>query len=177
MYHETYDIQRCAYSGHCARRLKCNREDCDQDDLFPCVQRFPTEPQFKPFPSFGSRGINGYNGFVPSRQYLRNVFVAAVQGDSHIFDNLMALNANGDVMSADDSFKVTKRMYKVRKVKMCAGLFTVMNNRTGTVILQVIHGVSVLQYRRVWIVGFVQVEGSGLQLQTFFLSCHLMHVV
>jgi hypothetical protein len=67
--------------------------------------------------------------------------VASVQGDSHIFDNLMALNANGDVMSADDSFKVTKRMYKVRKVKMCAGLFTVMNNRTGTVILQVIYGV------------------------------------
>jgi hypothetical protein len=53
-------------------------------------------------------------------------------------------------------------MYKVRKVKMCAGLFTVMNNRTGTVILQVIYGVLVLQYRIMCIVGFVCVEeGSG----------------
>ena len=143
MYHEAYDVQRCAYSGLCARRLKPNREDCDQDDLFPSLQRFPSETQFKPFPSFGSRGINGYNGSVPSRQFLRNVFVASVQGDSHIFDNMLALNANGDIMSADDSFKVTKRMYKVRKVKMCAGLFTVMNNRTGTIILQVIFCVSV----------------------------------
>ena len=56
---------------------------------------------------------------------------------------MLALNANGDIMSADDSFKVTKRMYKVRKVNMCAGLFTVMNNRTGTIILQVIFCVSV----------------------------------
>ncbi len=94
------------------------------------------------------------------------MFVASVQGGSHIFDNMMALNANGDIISADDSFKVTKRMYKVRKVKICARLFTVVNNRTGTVILQVIYGVLVLQYRIMWIVGFVRVEGSGRLLIT-----------
>jgi hypothetical protein len=34
--------------------------------------------------------------------------------------------------------KVTKRMQKVRGVKLCTGLFTVMNNRTSTVVLMVL---------------------------------------
>jgi hypothetical protein len=80
----------------------------------------------------------------------------------------MALNSDTDIMSADDSFKVSffslhslspntsfhyydlhglkhfsslqvvKRMNKVRNVKLCTSLFTVINNRTNCVVLQVI---------------------------------------
>ncbi len=87
----------------------------------------------------------------------------SVHADIDIFETLMALNLNTDILSADDSYKVfltnisyiyifylngvilkllvdkvTKRMQKVRGVKLCTGLFTVMNNRTSTVVLMVL---------------------------------------
>ena len=74
---ETYDSMRCTYSGHCARSLvSFDARQSAANDMFgggglPCS----TQPAHLPFPTFKSRGVNGYNGLTPGKKLLKMFFV------------------------------------------------------------------------------------------------------
>ena len=122
----------------------------------------PLPPPGPRFPPLLSKGAGGYNGAQPSTDWLTSVFLRTVFNDRAMYETLMAVRADGDILSADDSFKVhhclscgwcytvvyvynffsffdvrqvTKRMFKIRGAKNFTGLFTVVNNRTNEVIL------------------------------------------
>jgi hypothetical protein len=146
LWRERYDSKQCRYVGHCARLVV--EQDSRESKTAEMLQQFYQQPQIPMhtpahpvhcmFPAFETRGVDGYNGIMPSRSLLESFFVTSVQGDAPWTETLMALNADTDIMSADDSYKVTKRMSNVRGVKICHSLFTVLNNRTNCVILQVL---------------------------------------
>jgi hypothetical protein len=77
MWRENYDSQRCTYSGQCARLLvSFDARQSAADDMFggglppPATQR-----AYMPFPSYTSRGVDGYNGLTPSRKLLKMFFI------------------------------------------------------------------------------------------------------
>jgi hypothetical protein len=127
MLREEYDSKKCAYVGRHAR------EQVGRDaarNLVVNDANVTINSQRRRFPEFESEGIS---------TILENVFVSSIQAAADVYDSLLALHANTDIISADDSYnKVCKRMFKIRKVKLCVGLFTVINNRNRCVILQLL---------------------------------------
>jgi hypothetical protein len=174
MLREEYDSKKCAYVGRHAR------EQVGRDAARGLVvndANVTINFQQRRFPEFESEGIDGYNGHIPSRPYLKSVFVSSIQAEADVYDTLMALHANTDIISADDSYKVCKRMFKIRKVKLCVGLFTVINNRNGCVILQLLTQASggdvlVPSLRQVTLSTFLieLIQDTLLQLHLLFIS-------
>jgi hypothetical protein len=111
MMREEYDSKKCAYVGKHARD-QVGRDAADA--LFLNAANVPINSTRNKFPEFESEGIDGYNGHILSRPYLKSVFVSSIQAEADVYDTLMALHANTDIISADDSYKVCKRMFNVQ---------------------------------------------------------------
>ena len=105
IYREAYDLKKCAHVGHLARLVET------RENAYEGLQRLgviynDAVRDHRMFPSFQTRGIDGYNGKTPSQRYLQSLFVQTTHGDIVIYETLMALNADTDILSADDSYKV-----------------------------------------------------------------------
>jgi hypothetical protein len=81
VWREAYDSKKCTYVGHCTRfAAALDMRETSINGLFGGIQvaRRPTRTSL-PFPDYTARGINGYNGQVPSRNLLRGFFVRHVR--------------------------------------------------------------------------------------------------
>jgi hypothetical protein len=105
IYREAYDLKKCAHVGHLARLVE-NRENAYEGLQRLGVIHNDAVRDHRVFPSFQTRGIDSYNGRNPSRRFLQSLFVKTTHGDIAIYETLMALNADTDILSADDSYKV-----------------------------------------------------------------------
>ncbi len=81
-WYEVYDSKRCTYAGNCARQtlhFESNQENVEHLFGDTPVTRCSNTPLHTPYPTFTSRGINGYNGLCPSRNLLKMFFVNSVR--------------------------------------------------------------------------------------------------
>jgi hypothetical protein len=61
--------------------------------------------RFKAFRSFDDRSEDGYHGFVPSSQWLRDVYDAFIEGHAHELNQHTAM-LSAIICAIDHSFKV-----------------------------------------------------------------------
>ncbi|KAF5381364.1 hypothetical protein D9615_008300 [Tricholomella constricta] len=84
--------------------------------------------KFKSFPPFDDRSPDGFQGFVPSAQWLRDVYDAFIQEHQQELNQHMAM-LTGNICAIDHSFKLAKHIAKVDGIQIFTALLTVTNER------------------------------------------------
>ncbi len=80
LWRERYDSKQCRYVGNCARLVV--EHDSRESRTAEMLQQFYQQPQIPMhthahpvhcmFPAFETRGVDGYNGIMPSRSLLES---------------------------------------------------------------------------------------------------------
>ncbi|KAF8908060.1 hypothetical protein CPB85DRAFT_1523598 [Mucidula mucida] len=83
---------------------------------------------YLPFPVFEDCSDNGFHGFVPSGQWLRDVYDALIEHFEHILNQYTAM-LSGRVCAIDHSHKLAKHVFKVDGVAIFTALLTVTNEK------------------------------------------------
>ncbi|KAG6875262.1 hypothetical protein C0992_004529 [Termitomyces sp. T32_za158] len=86
------------------------------------------DKKYKSFPPFHDQSSDGLHGFVPSAQWLRDMY------DKFVAEHRLDLNQHtamltGEVCAIDHSFKLTKHIAKVNGVPVFIALLTVTNEK------------------------------------------------
>ncbi|KAF8075929.1 hypothetical protein FPV67DRAFT_1396848, partial [Lyophyllum atratum] len=88
----------------------------------------PLAQKFKPFLPFNDRSSDGYHGFVPSSQWLRDVYDTFIEEHRSDFNQHTAM-LTGKICAIDHSFKLAKHVAKVDGVQVFTALLTVTNEK------------------------------------------------
>ncbi|KAF8237933.1 hypothetical protein L208DRAFT_1506381, partial [Tricholoma matsutake] len=88
----------------------------------------PSALKFKPFLSFDNKSPDGFQGFVPSSQWLCDVYDAMIEEHGPEFNQHTAM-LTGDICRIDHSFKLTKHIAKVDGVQVFTALLTMTNEK------------------------------------------------
>ncbi|KAJ7890219.1 ribonuclease H-like domain-containing protein [Mycena leptocephala] len=84
--------------------------------------------KFNAFKPFDDTSAKGYHGFIPSSQWLRDLFDTFMEHHGHNFDQAMSM-LSGFVNGVDHSFKVAKHIAKVNGEQVFIALLTVTNEK------------------------------------------------
>ncbi|KAE9391009.1 ribonuclease H-like protein [Gymnopus androsaceus JB14] len=85
-------------------------------------------PKFIPFPPFHDRSQDGFHGYIPSSQWLHDIFDSFIENHTAAFNQHMAM-LTGNVCAIDHSFKLAKHIAKVNGVPVFTALLTVTNEK------------------------------------------------
>ncbi|GLB45618.1 putative essential for the formation of DNA replication focal centers [Lyophyllum shimeji] len=88
----------------------------------------PSALKFKSFLSFDDKSPDGLHGFVPSSQWLRDVYDSMIEEHQAEFNQHTAM-LTGDICGIDHSFKLAKHVAKVDGVQVFTALLTVTNEK------------------------------------------------
>ncbi|KIK55783.1 hypothetical protein GYMLUDRAFT_248378 [Collybiopsis luxurians FD-317 M1] len=83
---------------------------------------------YEPFLPFKDTSDKGFHGFVPSGQWLRNVYDDFIESHKHDFHQHTAM-LTGDICAIDHSHKLVKHIAKVDGVPIFTALLTVTNDK------------------------------------------------
>ncbi|KAF8996468.1 hypothetical protein BDZ89DRAFT_918852, partial [Hymenopellis radicata] len=83
---------------------------------------------YQPFLPFEDRSNKGFHGFVPSGQWLRDVYDAFIEQYQVVFDQHTGM-LSGRVCAIDHSHKLAKHVFKVDGVPIFTALLTVTNEK------------------------------------------------
>ncbi|KAK0461441.1 ribonuclease H-like domain-containing protein [Armillaria novae-zelandiae] len=83
---------------------------------------------YQTFPPFEDRSENGFHGFVPSGQWLRDVYDMLIEQHQLILNQHTAM-LSGHVCAIDHSHKLAKHVFKVDGVPIFTALLTVTNDK------------------------------------------------
>ncbi|GBE88542.1 hypothetical protein SCP_1303580 [Sparassis crispa] len=83
---------------------------------------------FAPFLPFDDTSLDGYHGFVPSSQWLRNMYDQFMEGHEHDINQHTSM-LTAEICAIDHSHKITKHVLKMNGVEIYCGLLTVTNER------------------------------------------------
>ncbi|KAG6825492.1 hypothetical protein H0H92_003568 [Tricholoma furcatifolium] len=92
---------------------------------------FATRPfarKFKLFLPFDDKSSDGLQGFVPSAQWLRDVYDSFVNEHRNELNQHMSM-LSGDICAIDHSFKLAKQVAKIDGVQIFNALLTVTNEK------------------------------------------------
>ncbi|KNZ75180.1 hypothetical protein J132_04665 [Termitomyces sp. J132] len=81
---------------------------------------------YEPFLSFEDQSDNGFHGFTPSGQWLRDVYDDVMEGHRDTLNQHTAM-LPGRVCAIDHSHKIAKHVFKVNGVSIFTALLTVTN--------------------------------------------------
>ncbi|KAF8075254.1 hypothetical protein FPV67DRAFT_1728203, partial [Lyophyllum atratum] len=84
--------------------------------------------KFKSFLPFHDRSSDGFHGFVPSSQWLRDMYDAVIEEHQQELNQHTAM-LTGDVNAIDHSFKIPKHIAHVDGVQVFTALLTVTNEK------------------------------------------------
>ncbi|GLB45297.1 putative essential for the formation of DNA replication focal centers [Lyophyllum shimeji] len=82
--------------------------------------------KFKPFLPFDDRSPDGFHGFIPSAQWLRDVYDQFIEEHADQFNQHTAM-LTAKICGVDHSFKLTKHVAKVDGIQIFTGLLTLTN--------------------------------------------------
>lgn len=77
-----------------------------------------------PFSAFGDK--SRYNGFVPTATYLRTVYTSMMDDLRPLIDKEMMV-LGGKILKGDHSFKLVKRLARVKGTPVFSALYTMCN--------------------------------------------------
>ncbi|KAJ7193618.1 hypothetical protein GGX14DRAFT_378783, partial [Mycena pura] len=80
------------------------------------------------FTSFEDTSSNGFNGFIPSSQWLRDLYDKFIETHDHDFNQAIAL-LTGLICAIDHSFKLAKHIAKVDGEQVFIALLTITNEK------------------------------------------------
>ncbi|KAJ7587753.1 hypothetical protein C8J56DRAFT_827736, partial [Mycena floridula] len=83
---------------------------------------------FKAFLPFEDSSPQGFRGYVPSSQWLRNMYDKFIEGHYIDFNQHTAM-LSAEICAIDHSFKITKQIAKINGVQVFVGLLTVTNEK------------------------------------------------
>ncbi|KIK60525.1 hypothetical protein GYMLUDRAFT_261499 [Collybiopsis luxurians FD-317 M1] len=97
------------------------------------------------FPPFQEQSPNGFAGFVPSAQWLQDLY------DNFIEQHVQEMNQHtamlsGDIIAIDHSFKMTKQIAKINGVQVFIGLLTMTNEKGEIQLCNLVASKSQSQY-------------------------------
>lgn len=84
--------------------------------------------KFKPFLPFEDKSPDGLQGFVPSSQWLRDVYDSLIEEHQAEFNQHMSM-LTGTICGIDHSYKLAKHVSKVDGVPVFTALLTVTNEK------------------------------------------------
>ncbi|KAJ7165396.1 hypothetical protein C8R46DRAFT_900488 [Mycena filopes] len=84
--------------------------------------------KFRAFKVFDDTSADGYHGFVPSSQWLRDLFDKFMEYHGHDLDQAMSM-LSGYINAIDHSFKLAKHIAKVNGEQIFIALLTVTNQK------------------------------------------------
>ncbi|GLB43789.1 putative essential for the formation of DNA replication focal centers [Lyophyllum shimeji] len=88
----------------------------------------PSPHKFKSFLPFDDKSPDGLQGFVPSSQWLRDVYDSLIEEHKDEFNQHMSM-LTGSICGIDHSFKLAKHVSKVDGVQVFTALLTVTNEK------------------------------------------------
>ncbi|KAF8057979.1 hypothetical protein FPV67DRAFT_1525179 [Lyophyllum atratum] len=83
---------------------------------------------YRPFLPFDDLTKDGFHGFIPNAQWLRDVYDHFIESHRDEFNQHSAM-LTGNVCAIDHSFKITKHIAKVNGVQVFTALLTVTNEK------------------------------------------------
>ncbi|KAJ7246127.1 hypothetical protein B0H12DRAFT_1235640 [Mycena haematopus] len=86
------------------------------------------QKKFRAFKSFEDSSLDGYHGFIPSSQWLRDLFDTFMERRAPCLDQVMAM-LSAEINAIDHSFKLAKHVAKVDGEQIFVALLTVTNHK------------------------------------------------
>ncbi|KAJ7205539.1 hypothetical protein GGX14DRAFT_568874 [Mycena pura] len=83
---------------------------------------------YEPFPVFQDRSADGYHGFTPSGQWLRDIYDLFIESKRDVLNQHTAM-LSARICAIDHSHKLAKHVFKVDGVPIFTALLTVTNEK------------------------------------------------
>ncbi|KAL6304628.1 hypothetical protein BKA93DRAFT_718075, partial [Sparassis latifolia] len=92
------------------------------------IAEWPRDQIFLPFLPFDDTSLDGFHGFVPSSQWLRDMYDQFMEEHASEINQHTAM-LSGEICTIDHSHKITKHVLKANGVQLWCGLLTVTNEK------------------------------------------------